>query len=146
MHISGEYPNGVKFIGTEGWIFAARSDTSVTSSDPGAQDATRTGLDASSPKILESEIREDEIHLHHSEEQHRDWLDSIKTRKQPGAPAETGHRSCSACLVSHIAMKLGRKLYWDPENEQFKNDDEANAMLSRSQRKPYGTDYVEFKI
>ena len=146
MHISGEYPNGVKFIGTEGWIFAARSESSVTSSDPGTQDTNRKALDASSPKILESEIREDEIHLHHSEEQHRDWLDSIKTRKQPGAPAETGHRSCSACLVSHIAMKLGRKLYWDPEKEQFKNDDEANTMLSRPQREPYGTDHIGFKI
>jgi hypothetical protein len=40
-------------------------------------------------------------------------------------------------------MKLGRKLYWDPEMEKFKNDDGANAMLSRPQRKPYGTDEVE---
>jgi hypothetical protein len=39
-------------------------------------------------------------------------------------------------------MKLNRKLYWDPQNERFKNDEEADAMLSRPQRKPYGTDYV----
>jgi myo-inositol 2-dehydrogenase/D-chiro-inositol 1-dehydrogenase len=142
MHISGEYPNGVKFIGTDGWIFAARSEATVTSSDPGALGQTVKSLDASNPKILDSEIGRDEIHLHYSKEQHRDWLDSIKSRKQPVAPAEVGHRSCSACLLSHIAMKLGRKLYWDPEKERFKNDDEANAMLSRPQRKPYGTDYV----
>jgi myo-inositol 2-dehydrogenase/D-chiro-inositol 1-dehydrogenase len=142
MHISGEYPNGVKFIGTDGWIFVARSEATVTSSDPGVQGQTVKSLDASDPKILESEIGRDEIHLQYSEEQHRDWLDSIKSRKQPVAPAEVGHRSCSACLVSHIAMKLGRKLYWDPEKERFKNDDEANAMLSRPQRNPYGTDYI----
>jgi myo-inositol 2-dehydrogenase/D-chiro-inositol 1-dehydrogenase len=142
MHVSGEYPNGVKFIGTDGWIFAARSDAMVTSSDPGANGETVKSLDASDLKILESEIGKDEIHLQYSEEQHRDWLDSIKSRKQPVAPAEVGHRSCSACLISHIAMKLGRKLYWDPEKERFKNDDEANAMLSRPQRTPYGTDYV----
>jgi len=40
-------------------------------------------------------------------------------------------------LLSHIAMKLKRKLYWDPWQEKFKNDDEANSMLSRPQRAPY---------
>ena len=47
------------------------------------------------------------------------------------------HRSCSACLLHHAAMKLNRKLYWDPARERFKNDDQANAMLSRPQRAPY---------
>jgi hypothetical protein len=37
-----------------------------------------------------------------------------------------------------MAMKTKRKLYWDPLRERFKNDDEANAMLSRPQRWPYG--------
>ncbi|HEX7014038.1 MAG TPA: gfo/Idh/MocA family oxidoreductase, partial [Cyclobacteriaceae bacterium] len=47
-------------------------------------------------------------------------------------------RSCSACLLHHIAMKLDRKIYWDPKKEQFKNNDtEATAMLSRPQREPY---------
>jgi hypothetical protein len=48
-----------------------------------------------------------------------------------------GHRSCSACLLHQIAMKLKRKVYWDPIKERFKNDDQANAMLSRDQRYPY---------
>ena len=47
------------------------------------------------------------------------------------------HRSCSACLLHHAAMKTKRKLYWDPVKERFKNDDEANALLSRPQRWPY---------
>jgi hypothetical protein len=42
-----------------------------------------------------------------------------------------------ACLLHHIAMKAKRKLYWDPQKERFKNDDEANAVLSRPQRAPY---------
>jgi hypothetical protein len=60
------------------------------------------------------------------------------------APAEIAHRSCSACLLSHTAMKINRKLYWDPEAERFKNDDEANKMISRPQRFPYGTNYIEY--
>jgi hypothetical protein len=47
------------------------------------------------------------------------------------------HRACSACLLHHIAMKAGRKLFWDPLKERFRNDDVANALLSRPQRPPY---------
>jgi myo-inositol 2-dehydrogenase/D-chiro-inositol 1-dehydrogenase len=137
MHISGEYPNGIRFVGTEGWIFVSRGDEPVTTSDPLALAAAPKALEASDPAILESEIREDEIHLHHAEEQHGDWLNSVLSREEPVAPAEVGHRSCSACLVSHIAMKIPEKLFWNPGKEQFINNAKANAMLSRPQRSPY---------
>jgi hypothetical protein len=75
--------------------------------------------------------------LYRSEDQHGNWLDSIRTRRPNIATAEIGHRSCSTCLLHHIAMRTGRKLQWDPEKEKFLNDDEANRMLSRPQRKPY---------
>jgi Oxidoreductase family, C-terminal alpha/beta domain len=61
----------------------------------------------------------------------------VRTRQQPIAPVEIGHRACSTCLLHHIAMKTKRKLSWDPVKERFNNDDEANAMLSRPQRSPY---------
>jgi myo-inositol 2-dehydrogenase/D-chiro-inositol 1-dehydrogenase len=141
MHLSGNYPNGVKFIGEDGWIFVSRGAQKVTATDPGSSDATLKALDASDPKILESEIKANEIHVYHSKEQHGNWLDCIKTRKEPVAPAEIAHRSCSACLLNHIAMKLPRKLSWDPQKERFNNDDEANSMLSRAQRHPYGANY-----
>jgi len=137
MHISGEYPNGVKFVGAEGWIFVARGKP-VTSSDPTSGNEAKKSLDASNPKILDSVIGPDEIHLYQSPEQHKNWLDCIKSREVTIAPAEVAHRSCTTCLVSHIAMKLPRKLYWDPVNERFKNDDEANSMLERPQRHPWG--------
>lgn len=142
MRISGEYTNGVKFIGTEGWIFVARGPYGVTASDPTSGNENNPSLVASNPKILTSVIGPDEIHLYESEEQHGNWLDCIITRNQPVAPSEIGHRSCSACLVFHIAMKIPGKLYWDPLKERFRNNDEANMMLSRPQRYPYGTNYV----
>ena len=95
-------------------------------------------LEASDPKILDSVIGPNEIHLYHSDEHHANWLDCVRSRKPPRAPAEIAHRACSTCLLHHIAMKTKRKLYWDPAKERFKNDDEANAMLSRPQRSPYG--------
>jgi hypothetical protein len=83
-------------------------------------------------------IGPNEIHLYTSDEHHGNWLECIRTRKETIAPAEIAHRACSTCLLHHIAMKTKRKLYWDPAKERFKNDDQANTMLSRPQRAPYG--------
>jgi hypothetical protein len=99
--------------------------------------AAGTGLTAGDPKILTGEIGPNEIHLYRSPEQHGNWLDSMRTRKENIAPVEIAHRACSTCLIHHMAMHLKRKLYWDPVAERFKNDDEANRMLSRPQRAPY---------
>ena len=137
MIVSNELPNGIKFEGTEGWIFVTRGNYRATASDPIPDPSGTKALDASDPKIITSEIGPNEIHLYESTDQHGNWLECVRSRKQPISPIEIGHRACSACLVHHIAMKLKRKLYWDPINERFKNDDEANSMLSRPQRWPY---------
>jgi myo-inositol 2-dehydrogenase/D-chiro-inositol 1-dehydrogenase len=137
MLVSDEFPNGVRFEGSEGWIFVARGDYAATTSDPVVQGANRKSLDASDAKILASGIGPQEIHLYDSPDQHGNWLDCVRTRRQPIAPAEVGHRTCSACLVSHIAMKLGRKLKWDPARERFVGDDAANVLLSRPMRAPW---------
>ncbi len=145
MLTSGGYPNGILYEGTEGWIFVTRGDYSVTPSDPVASERNVKALSASDPKILTSVIGPNEIHLYESAEHHGNWLDCIKSRKQPISPVEEGHRACTICLITHIAMKLGRKLDWDPVKEVFLNDDEANRWLSRPQRKPYGTDYIKIQ-
>lgn len=142
MLVSGAYPNGVRFEGTEGWIFVARGNVGVTASDPVPGGKPSEAFKASDPKILTSVIGPDEIHLYESEEHHKNWLDCIVSRQLTITPAEVAQRSNSACLLAHIAMKLPRKLYWDPVRERFKNDDEANSMLARPQRYPYGVDYV----
>jgi len=137
MIVSTELPNGIKFEGTEGWIFVSRGNESVTASDPVAKLKDAKALAASDPKIITSVIGPTEIHLYESKNHHGNWLECVKTRQQPIAPIEVAHRSCSACLIHHIAMKLKRKVYWDPMKERFTNDKEANLMLSRKQRLPY---------
>jgi predicted dehydrogenase len=136
MVVSNELPNGIRFEGSEGWIFVTRGNYQATASDPVNPDGSKP-LDASDPKILTSVISHNEFHLPISTDHHLNWLESIRDNKQPVAPVEEAHRSCSTCLVHHIAMKLDRKVFWDPAKEKFKNDEEANAMLSRPQRKPY---------
>lgn len=134
MTVSGTFPNGVKFIGDKGWIFVTRSGA-VTASDPGGPQIVP--LVASDPKILDSVIEPGEVQLRKTPEQHRDWLDAIRTRGPVSAPAEIGHRACSTCLLHWTAMKTGRRLKWDPAAERFIGDEEANRMLSRSQRTGY---------
>ena len=138
MIVSNELPNGIKFIGSEGWIWVTRGNYRVTDTDPVADNSGTKPIDASNPKLLQSVIGPNEIHLLESGEQHVNWLESVKSRKQPSTPVEVGHRSCSACLLHQIAMKLKRKIYWDPTKEAFKNNDkEATAMLARPRRKKY---------
>lgn len=135
MTVSTELPNGIKFVGSEGWIFVTRGEYKASPNEPAVPN--QKALTASNPKIIESVIGANEINLYKSEEHHGDWLNSMITRKQPIAPVEVGHRSCSTCLIHHIAMRLPRTLHWDYMNERFTNDDEANSLLNRPHRFPY---------
>lgn len=136
MDISGDFPNGIKWYGTDGWIFVTRDEMATPTAAQGATTKVDP-LMASDPRILTSSIGPDEIHLPTAAEHHANWLDCVRSRQQPLAPIEIGHRACSTCLLHHIAMKTGHHLYWNPEREHFIGDEAANAMLSRSQRSPY---------
>jgi len=140
---SGAFPNGVRYEGSEGWIFVTRGNYTASASDPVSASSRNKALDASNPKILTSQIKENEIHLYKIDNQHQNWLDCIKSGKEPISPVEKGHRACSVCLITHISMKLGRKLEWNPDTEMFVKDDDANKLLSRSQRFPYGTTNIK---
>jgi predicted dehydrogenase len=110
MIVSNEFPNGIKFEGTEGWVFVSRGDYQVTSSDPGGGNSQAKKIDASDPKILTSVIGEKEFHFTVSKEHHGNWLEAIRDNKDTIAPVEEAHRACSACLLHHISMKLKRKI------------------------------------
>jgi hypothetical protein len=127
----------VKFIGEDGWIWVTRGTYPVP-----AETKQAKAIDASDPRLVDPNTPTGSVKLHTSpnDDHHLDWLTSIRTRAEPAAPAEVGHRSNSACLIAHIAMKTGRTLKWDPAAERFLNDPEADRMLRRSQRSPYGTD------
>ena len=141
VYISEKLPNGLRFLGEDGWIWVTRGQ--YRPGDPPEGQRIKA-LDASDPKMLRAGIKDNELHLHASPENnhHLDWLMAVKQRKQPAAPVEAGHRSCSACLLAHAAMKTGKTLKWDPARERFTNNDEANGLLSRTQRAPYGTEQV----
>jgi predicted dehydrogenase len=132
---SSKGPRGVKFEGSDGWIFIHIHG--------GA-------LEASNPDILKSKIGKDEIHLgrapgfdekrlnYDMHPRHvRGFLDAVKSREQPFAPAEVGHHTAAICHLNNIAMTVGRKLKFDPKTEKFDGDDEANALLAPKMRAPW---------
>ena len=137
MTVSDQLPNGIKFIGDDGWIFVSRETSSAqTASDPAIRPTSLLPLDASDPKLLDPAGLT--VKFLESSSHHRNWLDCMKSRAVPLAPAPIAHRANTACIVSWIAMKLGRPLTWDPTTERFANDEEANSMLSRPERAPHG--------
>jgi hypothetical protein len=67
----------------------------------------------------------------------RNFLDSVKSRKDPISPVECGHRTASICHLGNLAMKLKRTIQWNPDSEQIIDDTEATSYLSRKPRQPW---------
>ena len=133
--LDNKYENGIKFIGTDGWVFCTRGAVRVTSSDPNiaSADTSKGPLRASDPKIL-TPLGSDAKRWPASSNHYLNWLESIAANRDPIAPVDQAARSLQACATAWIAMKLKRKLTWDPKKEMFVNDAEANAMLDRKAR------------
>ncbi len=151
-HVELEYPGGVRvvlddqfevgirFEGDEGAIFCTRDATPATASDPNTPAASASALGnalrASDPSLLAplAEHAKDATRLPPSRNHYRNWLEAIRDGHDPVAPVDQAARSLEACFVSWVAMKLGRRLRWDPTREHFLDDDAANALLSRKPR------------
>lgn len=97
----------------------------------------RGGMDASDRELLRDKYKEGDTKLYVSNQHEKNFVDCIKNGQKTITPIEVAHRSTSVCLIGGIALKLGRKLQWDPKTEQFIKDDEANKMLSCPMRKPW---------
>lgn len=115
-------PRGVKFEGSDGWIMVHIH---------GGR------LEADPATLLEIKLGEGDVQLGRSPGHHRNFLDSVKSRQQPVASAEIGHRTASICHLNNIAMLTGRKLNWDPKAEKFIDDSSADALLKPSMRAPW---------
>lgn len=118
--ISDQFPNGVRFEGTDGWVFVQRG-----------------GIEASNPDLLKTEFRAADQRLYVSENHYTNFIDCVLARKETVAPCEQAHRSITICHLGNIAMQLGRDLKWDPKREQIIGDTAANAMLNRPYRAPW---------
>ena len=110
--------------GEDGWIHAPWLGGQISASDKA---------------ILRTKLKDSDLHLPQRQDK-EDFLYGIKNNAPTMADAEVGHRTCSMCQLGHIAIQLGRKLQWNPDVERFVKDDEANRMLHKSYRAPWGLD------
>ncbi len=112
---------GAHFVGDRGTITINRNELS---SDP--------------PEIVIEATRDMKFAGGDNLDDHMaDWVSCIKSRELPVADVEIGHRSATVCHLGNIARWTGRRLQWDPENEQFVGDEEANQLVARQQRSGY---------
>jgi predicted dehydrogenase len=132
--VDDSFEVGLQFEGEEGSLFCTRGEGKVTASDPTV--ATKSGaLRASDPKLL-APLPDGAIVFPPSTNHYLNWLEAIRDRRAPVAPVEQSARSHTACYLAWLAMKLGRKLAWDPAAERIVGDDEANGRLVRKARAP----------
>jgi len=118
--LQDDIKGGCTFIGSKGQIFVDRSKITSTPAE-----------------IVKEPLKDGDVKLYKSANHHQNFLDCVKSRKLPICDAEIGHRSATVCHLGNIAVRLGRKIEWDPVAEQFTADDEAAKMLSRPYRKPW---------
>ncbi|MES3035491.1 MAG: Gfo/Idh/MocA family oxidoreductase [Gemmatimonadota bacterium] len=126
-------PNGLRFEGSDGWIFCARGPATVTRSDPAAA-STERALDASDMRLVTEPHTANAVRWMDSTDHYRNWLESVQARRDPIAPIDQAARSLQACATAWISMKLGRAVTWDPAREVFVNDAEATALSRRAPR------------
>ncbi len=112
--------HGVRFTGADGWIFV-----------------TRGKIEASNPDLLTTPLPDSAVRLPASNNHMGNFFESVRSREQPICDAEIGHRSASVCHLGVIALRLGRKLEWNPTSEEFVGDREANKWLAREMRAPW---------
>jgi glucose-fructose oxidoreductase len=114
------HPDSTRFIGEEGWVAVGREF-----------------IDSEPKSLMTSVIGAGEIRLHASRDQKQDFLDSIRRRTPTVNPVESAVRSDAISHLSDIAIRLGRKIRWDPAEEQIIGDEVASRMLSRAMRSPW---------
>ncbi len=119
--------NGVKFIGTDGWIWVNRGT-----------------LDASKDEIYQTPLPENAMHLEVSDNHMQNFFDCMRSRKDPVASVDVGHYSTVVGHLIIIALRAGKKYQWDPAKETFVGEgaSEANQHLAREMRAPYDYSYI----
>lgn len=119
--ISDKHAFGIKWIGDSGWIYVNREQ-----------------LQASDPRLTESDVDPGPVKAYKSPGHVRNLLDCVRSRKPCVAPAEAAHRAVTPGHLGYISQHLGRPLRWDPANEVVLEDEEANRLLhALSYRAPW---------
>ena len=117
---TGKFKGGTTFEGEKGTIFINRG-----------------AIESTPESILEEPLGANAPRLYASADHHQNWLDCIKSRKDPICNVEVGHRSATVCHLGNIAVRTGKKVLWDPKAEKIVGDAELAKWVSRPYRAPW---------
>ena len=119
--ISTRNENGLKLIGSDGWVYVDRGK-----------------LRASDERWIREDFDPGKANVYRSDDHMANFLSCVRSRKPCIAPAETAHRSITPGHLGFVSNTLGRPLRWDAESETVTGDDEANKLLRKlSYREPW---------
>jgi hypothetical protein len=113
--------DSTKFVGTEGWVRIWRG-----------------GIDAEPKSLLQTKISLNDMKLVQSKNHYQNFVDAVKNRATPVSNMADAVRSDIISHLSNIAVRLKRKITWDPKKETIVGDDEAVKMMRRQYRAPWG--------
>jgi len=119
---------GAVFVCEQGKLEINRNKFSSNPPEIAAELAKKVDL------VEEERKWSDELALWQAKWHMQNWLDCLRSRELPVADVEIGHRSISVCHLANITRAVGRPLRWNPEQEQFEGDEEANQHLTRPRR------------
>lgn len=128
MIIKSEGDNGILFEGTKGRIFVNRGRLSGKP----VEDLEKNPL----PEGAVEEVYGGPVSENHT----ANWIAAMQSRENPISDVWTHNRMLETCHLANIAIRLGRKLNWDPAKREIIGDEEANSFLSRESRKGYEID------
>lgn len=120
IRVTNQFENGVKWEGDDGWVFVNRSR-----------------IDAEPKWLLKERIAPNEVNLPRTRSHRGNFIECVKSRRDPIAPIEEAHRTITVAHLGNIAMMLGRKVRWNPDTESFVNDASAQRMCDRAMREPW---------
>ena len=104
-------------MGSDGWVHV-----------------TRGAISAEPASLLAKKLDPQALGIVESDDHHVNFLKAVRDRRDPVSPVAAGHRATVLGNVADIAVRLGRKLKWDPRTERFVGDDEANTRLAQPMR------------
>jgi predicted dehydrogenase len=119
----GQIGKGIHFAGTKGWLKVARGY--IECSDPSL-------LQKEEKKVGKGEYEVSSPHM-------QNFIDCVRSRKNPVAPVEIGCSTNTLCCIANIATELQRPVKWDPATLSFGDDSEAAAhrLYQYKYRRPY---------
>ena len=115
-----ENRHGVRFEGDDGWVFVSRGV-----------------IEAEPESLLTLAFKDSDVHLDRPIRHLEDFFHAIRTGQRTTANVDAAHSSANACHICNIAAELERPVIWDTAKECFKNDEEANRLLSHAMRPPW---------